>query len=302
MLPASKIEIFAPAKVNLFLHLTGRKPNGYHTLDSLVGFVDIGDVISIEEAPAFSFSITGDFAPALHASGMRGGGFHDDDNLVVRATRLLGNIADKPLTFSITLEKNLPVAAGIGGGSADAAAAVWGLVQYWGLEHDAPYIRPLLEQLGADVPVCYDCSPRFMRGIGNELLPALDLPDIPILLVNPNVACSTQDIFLHRKGGYQIDVDAPSSFDDVQALIAFLKTCGNDLYDAAIDVVPRIRNVMNALKSEDNVLLARMSGSGATCFALFDTVAHCRAAEKNLRHTNPDWWMRSGILNSPGRY
>lgn len=302
MTPASKIEIFAPAKINLFLHLTGRKANGYHTLDSLVGFVDIGDIITLAEAPAFSFSVTGDFAPALQASGMRGGGFQDDNNLVVRATRLLGDIADRPLTLSITLEKNLPVAAGIGGGSTDAAAAVWGLMHYWGLAPDAPYIRPLLEKLGADVPVCYDCSPRFMRGIGDKLLPPLDLPDIPILLVNPGVACSTQDIFLHHQGKYKQDVEAPPSFDDAQALIAFLKMCDNDLYGATIDVVPPVRNVINALESEDHVLMARMSGSGATCFALFDNITHCRTAEKNLKNANPDWWVRSGMLNSPERY
>jgi len=298
----SKIENFAPAKVNLFLHLTGRKASGYHTLDSLVSFVDVGDVIIIEEAPSFSFTVTGDFASSLSVSETASTGFNDHDNLVVRAARFLSDVAGKPLTVSITLEKNLPVAAGIGGGSSDAAAAVWGLVQYWGLASDAAYIKPLLERLGADVPVCYDCVPRFMRGIGDVLLPPLDLPNIPILLINPNVACSTQDVFLHHRGQFKDDVDIPPSFEDAADLIRFLKACENDLYDAAVQCAPLIENVMTALRTQDDVLFAQMSGSGATCFALFDHMAQCRAAEKAIANANPDWWVRSGTLNSPERY
>lgn len=302
-MPSSKtVEIFAPAKINLFLHLTGRRADGYHTLDSLVGFVDIGDVITIENAPSFSFSVVGEFAPVLQSSQKQNTAFNDDTNLVVRAARLLSDIADKPLAVSITLEKNLPVAAGIGGGSSDAAATVWGLVQYWGLPTDAAYIQPLLERLGADVPVCYDCAPRFMRGIGDRLLPPIDLPDIPILLVNPNISCSTQDVFLHHRAPYQSDLNLPSSFEDARALIDFLKGCDNGLFDAAIECVPQIGNVITALQTQGDALFVQMSGSGATCFALFETMEKCRAAEKVIARANPDWWIRSGTLNSPERY
>lgn len=309
MAEASRIEIFAPAKVNLFLHITGRRSDGYHTLDSLVGFVDVGDMITIEKATTFSFSVTGDFAGAmnmLHTPEdfvLRGGErYIDQGNLVVRAAHLLSDITGLPLKISITLEKNLPIAAGIGGGSADAAATVWGLVHYWKLSPDAPYIPALLERLGADVPVCYACAPRFMRGIGDVLLPPLDLPDLPILLVNPGVPCSTQDVFLRHEAAYKHEMPLSHPLSETGDLIRFLKECENDLYGAAVQAVPVIGNVIHCLNAQDEVILSRMSGSGATCFALFETLEACQRAAKNLNAQNPDWWVRCGMLNRPERY
>ncbi|MCK5374885.1 MAG: 4-(cytidine 5'-diphospho)-2-C-methyl-D-erythritol kinase, partial [Alphaproteobacteria bacterium] len=154
------ISVFAPAKINLFLHITGRKSDGYHLLQSLVGFADVGDIIEIEPSDKFLFTIEGPFASALKYSGANG-----KHNLVIKAAQGLANIANKELNVHIRLTKNLPVASGIGGGSSDAAATLWGLQEYWKLSHDTPYLWPLMTKLGADVPVCLHCQAHLVQGV-----------------------------------------------------------------------------------------------------------------------------------------
>lgn len=294
----SPFSVFAPAKINLFLHVTGKRKDGYHTLDSLVAFADFGDRVSFEDAESFSFEIIGPFATQFKNQK----GYLNDDNLVVRAARLLSQISGKPLNLKLSLIKNLPLASGLGGGSSDAAACIWGLQDFWRLDRNAEYLAPLLLKLGADVPVCCRCEPTVMRGIGEALLSAPQMPEIPILLVNPNKPCSTAEVFSYHNRRYSQLVDMPNTLSNVYDLVRLLKDTRNDLYPAALQVVPEIENVLHSLDSQDGVLFSRMSGSGASCFGLFDTAERRAAAFEKIKADNPDWHVFPATLNNVVRY
>lgn len=288
--------IFAPCKINLFLHLTGRKKDGYHKLDSLVVFTDFGDTVSLEPANEFDFSVQGAFAKNLHNTDF-------SNNLVVRAAKMLSQATGNPLHLKITLTKNIPLSSGLGGGSSDAAATISGLLDYWKLPRNAPYLPVLLTSLGADVPVCMACEPMQMRGIGDILLPASTLPEIPAVIVNPLRPCPTKDVFLGRTGSsYRPEVDLPESLSDIDPLIAFLKKQHNDLEPYAKRIVPEIGNVLTALSLTQGCLLPRMSGSGASCFGLYDSEEQAKAAAAKITHENPDWWVQTCWINRAGRY
>nr|WP_111301913.1 4-(cytidine 5'-diphospho)-2-C-methyl-D-erythritol kinase [Paracoccus saliphilus] len=254
----------APAKLNLALHVTGRRADGYHLLDSLVCFVDMGDVVQLSPGP-LTLRIDGPFAAGLS----------DQDNLCLRAARLVGGQA------AIRLVKNLPVASGIGGGSADAAAVLRGLAR---LGHPLPTAP---EQLGADVPVCLASVPARMQGIGEIVTPLSPLPPLHLVLVNPGVAVATPRIF----GGLTCRDNPPlpaiPRFPDAGALIGWLAATRNDLQPPAIVAAPVIGAVLDALRSQ-GAGLARMSGSGATCFGIFDGPAAARAAAAALARNG--WW------------
>jgi 4-diphosphocytidyl-2-C-methyl-D-erythritol kinase len=275
---------FAPAKVNLYLHVTGKRADGYHLLDSLAVFPATGDVVAAEPADELSLAITGPFGAILEA---------EADNLLLRAARLLGPTRGAALR----LEKNLPVASGIGGGSADAAAALRVLCALWGIE-DAD-LRALALQLGADVPVCLASRPARMQGIGEVLAPAPVLPDFGMVLVNPGVAVPTPAVFRARQGEFSAAADLPDGWADVDAMVAALAALGNDLQAAAIDIAPVIGEALAALAVLPGAKLARMSGSGATCFAIFATpkAAHEAAAQIG----RPSWWHWGGGLYQPHR-
>lgn len=296
----NKRSVFAPAKVNLTLHILGRQRDGFHDLDSLVVFADIGDQITFEPADEFSFLVDGPFAPSFNA--------HDLDtsskssNLVVRAARNLSAICEKPLDMTITLTKNLPLAAGLGGGSADAAATIHGLSDIWGLPKDALYLPLLLQNLGSDVPVCMRCSPSIMRGRGEILIDAPFLPEIPVVLVNPMKSCPTRAVFLENKNFDERRTDIPDEINDLSVLAQYLKHQTNTLENAAIRLVPEIRNVLTALSHEQGSLLSRLSGSGASCFGLYESEILAQMAAKNIREANPDWWLQAGWLNRIARY
>ncbi len=292
------ITVFAPAKINLFLHLTGRRNNGYHTLQNLIGFADVGDIVEIEPAQNFMFSVEGPFADALKKDGA-----HSDKNLVVKAAYGLAEIVDKPLDVHIRLHKNLPIASGLGGGSSDAAATIWGLQEYWGLSRDTPYLWPLLTRLGADVPVCLHCQPQLAEGIGEELSPAPLMPEVPVLLVNPLQSCSTAEVFLRSSGKvYKDSIVPPPGFSSVYEIVAFLNTCDNDLFDSAATLLPEIKNIIAALETQKECLFARMSGSGASCFGFFETMNEAQKAGKIIAGDNPDWWVKTAWLNRPELY
>ncbi|MFP4098046.1 MAG: 4-(cytidine 5'-diphospho)-2-C-methyl-D-erythritol kinase [Alphaproteobacteria bacterium] len=294
-----KVCVFAPAKINLFLHITGRRHDGYHTLHSLVAFADCGDIIDIEPAAQFGFSVHGPFAPVLEGVGAGAGG---DGNIVIKAAKELAQIVGKPLDLHIRLTKNLPVAAGLGGGSCDAAATLWGLQDYWGLNHNTPYLLPLMTRLGADVAMCLRCQPQIVRGIGEELYPAPLMPEIPIVLVNPLRPCLTQDVFLQSTNrAYREDVFVPAGFSNALELAAFLQNQHNDLYDGALALVPEINSVMSALEAHKECLLARMCGSGASCFGLFETIKDAKKVAKIISKNNPGWWVQTAWLNRPER-
>ncbi|GLK62828.1 4-diphosphocytidyl-2-C-methyl-D-erythritol kinase [Paracoccus kondratievae] len=260
----------APAKLNLTLHVTGRRPDGYHLLDSLVVFLELGDVVTVAPGP-LSLSLTGPFAQGLAA---------EPDNLCLRAARLAGREA------RITLEKNLPVASGIGGGSADAAAVLRAL--------DARPER--LEMLGADVPACLASRPVRMQGLGEILTPLPALPPLHVVLVNPGAAMSTPAVFkaLGQRDNPPMPKHLPD-FTNAEALVDFLRDCRNDLEAPAIALMPRIANCLAAIRDTD-ALLARMSGSGATCFGLFASAADAKAARDRILGTNPDWWVAASGL------
>jgi 4-diphosphocytidyl-2-C-methyl-D-erythritol kinase len=285
-----KIAAFAPAKINLYLHVLGRRPDGYHEIDSLVAFADIGDRLSA--APAAQFSLTLDGPEAASLAGL------GDDNLVLRAARRLARDAGIAAGAALSLEKNLPVAAGLGGGSSDAAAALRALSALWGLP--AERAAPIAAALGADMPVCLYGRPAWVGGIGERIVPAAGLPCAGIVLANPRIALPTAAVFAARRGEFS----APGRFApmpmDAPGLARALKRRRNDLTEAAIGLVPEIGEILARLAALPGALLARMSGSGATCFALFADRAAARRAGAALAAAMPEWWCAAGALGADG--
>ncbi|CAG4908670.1 unnamed protein product [Acidocella sp. C78] len=270
---------FACAKVNLHLHVTGRRADGYHLLDSLVVFPPVGDELAIAPAAGLSLAVDGPFAAALSG---------EDDNLVLRAASRFAVHAGRAPEAAFRLTKSLPVASGIGGGSADAAAALRLLAARW----NVPIPPDLALGLGADVPVCLARRPARMSGIGEILAPAPALPPFGLLLVNPGIAVSTPAIFRARAGGFSPPAVLPARWPTAARMATDLARLGNDLQSAAITLAPVIAEVLAAIAVSDSCLLARMSGSGATCFGVFpDAEAARRAA---VRLNRADWWCWGG--------
>ncbi|WP_029075714.1 4-(cytidine 5'-diphospho)-2-C-methyl-D-erythritol kinase [Kaistia adipata] len=290
-LPVSE---FAPAKVNLALHVTGRRADGYHTLDSLVVFAAIGDTVEAVPAPGAaspSLSITGPFAAGLDA---------EPDNLVLRAAEAYAARGGAIAGFDLRLDKRLPVASGIGGGSADAAATLRLLARI------APLPRPAADpcatiapRLGADVPMCLRSTPLRARGIGEQLQPVTGLPWLPMVLVNPRVAVSTPAVFkaLVRRDNPGL-ADMPVAFADAAALARWLETTRNDLEAPATALIPAIAEARAGLAAAPGCLLARMSGSGATVFGLFPDDASAARAATALVAAHPGWWVAA--THAPG--
>lgn len=269
----------APAKINLFLHVGARRADGFHPLQSLAVFTAMGDALQIEAAPLLSLNIQGPFAKGLEGEG---------DNLVLRAARALSGMQSAKLT----LTKNLPVASGIGGGSADAAAALRGLSALWNLEKDEAALRELASALGSDIPVCVLSCSSFMEGRGEVLRKVETMPRVPLLLVNPGVAVPTKDVFAALQTRSGADMALPRGrFADTADLLRFLETTRNDLEEPARRIQPVIGEVLSAMSALPGALLARMSGSGATCFAIFADDDCCTRAADKLRQAQPGWWI-----------
>jgi 4-diphosphocytidyl-2-C-methyl-D-erythritol kinase len=280
------VTAFAPAKVNLYLHLTGRRDDGYHLLDSLVAFVDIGDRLRAESAVTLSLTVDGPEAADLAAAG--------DDNLVMRAARLLTDQAGITAGAALHLEKRLPVAAGIGGGSSDAAAALLALRQLWRLSLEDEALCALGARLGSDVPACLYRRAVWVGGIGERLEPAGPLPEAGILLVNPRRALPTAAVFAARRGLFGAVARFAPMPRSAPALARALTPCRNELTEAAIGLVPEITAVLARLGRLPGSLLARMSGSGATCFALFADRAAAEEARASIAAAEPRWWCAAG--------
>lgn len=280
-------EIFehAPAKVNLALHVTGQRDDGYHLIDSLVAFTRAGDRVSVRNAAIDGFSITGPFAPGLDVQA---------DNLVIRARDLLRQVCGlKTPPVAITLEKNLPVSSGIGGGSSDAAATLRALIRLWNLSIKPQDLAPSSLQLGADLPMCLAATTLVARGIGEKLEPVSGLPPMAMVLVNPGVPVSTPAVFrrLVRKDNAKLPpLPAELSFGTVSAWL----TTGtrNDLEAGATSIAPQIADALASLRSE-GADLARMSGSGATCFGLFPSQAAASRAAGNIAAAHPSWYVQA---------
>jgi 4-diphosphocytidyl-2-C-methyl-D-erythritol kinase len=283
----------APAKVNLTLRVLSRRADGYHELESLVVFADRGDRLGFTPDGTLSLTVSG--ATAAQAG-------DGADNLVLKAARALAERKPDIVLGVFHLEKNLPVAAGLGGGSADAAAALRLIARANKLPLEDAQLYEAARVTGADVPVCLNPRPRLMRGIGEKLSQPLALPSLPAVLVNPGVALPTKHVF----AGWKPAASAPAPFD--LATIAKLESCEqflkilqgqpNDLEAPAIALQPVIAEVLKVLQGFAGCQLARMSGSGATCFGLFTTATEAETAAKILRAKNPNWWAQACTLGS----
>lgn len=285
------------AKVNLSLRVVGRRADGYHDLESVVAFADCADRLTLEPGGELRLATTGPLAAACGET---------SDNLVFKAARLLADAVPNLKLGAFALDKVLPVAAGIGGGSADAAAALRLLARLNNLPLDDPRLQEVALATGADVPVCLFSRACDMTGVGEQLLP-LALPSMPCVMVNPRVPVATKDVFRElgvRNGELLVGVtdvlEAPAwpeqggSIDD---WVDVLETVANDLEAPALRIEPVIGDVLEALRSSAGVKLARMSGSGATCFAIYGAAAEAHAAGEKIRSDHPGWWVHAGTLS-----
>jgi len=288
------VSVFAPAKINLTLHITGQRLDGYHLIDSLVAFATVGDELRVSAAKSMSLTVKGP-----ESEGVPDGA----ENLALRAVALV----DPGAKTALTLRKNLPPASGIGGGSADAAAAFRGMRSYMSEAtqferlHAPPGLLPNPESdrilaLGADIPMCLTSHPARIRGIG-DFVEHLDLPQLPAILVNPRVALPTPAVF--RELEMKVNSPMPDvlpEFRDAGALVVWLSGQRNDLEAPAIRIAPAIIEVLRALQETEHCGLARMSGSGATCFGLYSDPDAARAAARQLRRLHPNWWVEACML------
>lgn len=286
MSEGDRLSLLAPAKINLSLHVRGRLADGYHALESLVAFADIGDRLEFEIAEETRLSLSGPFGDVLAA----------DDNLVLKAHAALVDIVGQPLPCHISLHKNLPVAAGIGGGSADAAATLNGVKQLFGLDLSAAALSDIAAGLGADVPVCLSPAPAWMCGIGHQVTRLPDLPAADLVLVNPMRAVATPQVFKALAASAELTPPqpVPQGFADFGELIGFLNGQGNALTIAAQGLVPEIADCLTAL-FDAGAVFAAMSGSGATCFALAPIGAGAAMAAR-YGESRPQDWVQAGRL------
>ena len=277
----------ARAKLNLYLHVTGRRDDGYHLLDSLVVFAQAGDVLAASPADSLTLSVDGPFADALR---------DEPDNLVLRAARALAEAAGIKGGAALSLTKTLPVASGIGGGSADAAAALRVLRRLWDVRLQPHVLDAIAVKLGADVPVCLDGQAAFISGAGEHRDPAPVLPAAGLVLVNPGMPLPTPAVFARRAGSFSQPAPFTDAPRDAAALATVLRARRNDLTEAAMALVPAIGDVLAALEASPGCLLARMSGSGATCFGLYADRAAATAAAAFLGRTRRGWWVMPTAL------
>ena len=272
------IKVTAHAKVNLTLHVVGQRANGYHELQSLVCKTEFGDQIHLSPAADFSFHVIGPYASGIPV---------DESNLVVQAAKFMAQKHSKSLDCQIILEKNLPMASGIGGGSSDAAAVMRALSQYFSVP--LPNVDELMT-LGADIPVCMTTGLTLMEGAGEDVTQLSAAPNWGVVLVNPNVGVSTPAVFnaLNSKRNLPMQDVAENCVD-----IAWLGDQRNDLDPPAMAIVPEVGAVVDAISAAPHCQMARMSGSGATCFGVFADIKHANAAAERLQRAHPDWWVVS---------
>jgi 4-diphosphocytidyl-2-C-methyl-D-erythritol kinase len=284
------VDELAPAKINLDLCVLSRRGDGYHELDSVVAFVELADRLTFEPADGLRLELAGPFAPALAC---------ETENLVLRAAELLAERAGSGAGVRIRLEKHIPVASGLGGGSADAAATLRGLNRLWDLGLERAELRRLALGLGADVPVCLESRPMRMRGIGERLEPLPGVAPLPLLLVNPGLPVPTGAVFAGLEGRFAAPSPGPPpAFHDGLHLLAWLGTRANHLEPPACALAPVIADVLAALSAQPGCALARMSGSGATCFALFEQPSALSAAEAAIRARASGWWLQATRIRS----
>lgn len=279
--------MLAPAKINLDLLITGRREDGYHLLDSLVVFTEYGDELRIEEAEGLSLEISGPFAAGLTIT---------DDNLVLKAAKLICNEVGIKPHVKFHLVKNLPVSSGIGGGSSDAAAALKLLIYHYDIKIDQRRLLEIALSLGADVPVCLEGQTTQMSGIGEKLSPLNLNDDLYLLLINPLVSVSTPQVFKYyamQNEAFERNRLFQNRVINSQFIIDTLRQSKNSLQNAAVEIEPEIRNVLEIINSTVNVKYCQMSGSGATCYGLYLSEKDCNNAHELIIKEKNNWWVRS---------
>ncbi len=284
---ALQFTILAPAKINLFLHITGKRDDGYHLLQSLIVFVDVGDTLTFAPHDGLFIDVEGDFATELQSP---------QDNLIYKAARILATEYHMPLHARITLEKNLPIASGIGGGSSDAAMTLTGLAKLWGLPEEQDRLLRLARQLGADVPACLIRKPVWAEGTGEKMTRLPEMPKMHFVLANPRVPTRTPEVFHRFDARFSPPIQFIGRRKTMHEWIADLKLYRNDLTDTAITVSPVISTVLQALKETPNCHFSRLSGSGATCYGVYDNHESALAAVNKLRTAFPRWWITAASL------
>ena len=278
----------APAKINLSLHITNKRPNGYHELSSLVVFTEFGDLIELKPAAHLIFNIQGPFAKDLPSL---------EQNSMIIAAQKGAKLFQKELNVEITLTKNLPISSGIGGGTSDAATLLKMLLNFWQIKTLPENWPEFLLNLGADIPVCFFQKPCLMSGIGEYLEP-FHLPfNIPILLINPLKSISTIEAFKRRKEVFSEPCFLPQT-ENLASFITSLKPMKNDLTHAAQIICNDIPNILEALQSDLNCHLARMSGSGATCFGLYSSIEDAKKAAENFKLIFPNFWIQPTLIKT----
>ncbi|MTI10341.1 4-(cytidine 5'-diphospho)-2-C-methyl-D-erythritol kinase [Curvivirga aplysinae] len=284
------IEEFAAAKVNLDLLVTGKREDGYHLLDSLVVFTEFGDHIRVSEAEELSLDVSGPYKAAVPLDG---------SNLVLKAAKALQTKLNIKTGAKIHLEKNIPAAAGVGGGSADAAATLKALMRLWDIKMPVEELSELGLTLGADIPVCLLSQSAIMRGVGEDIRKIAPLPPLYMLLVNPGVSLSTPDVFKARAAELSDIADRSALMDKTLSRQDFLNLClaqKNDLTEAAANLAPVVTEVLNVIEKQSDCLMVRMSGSGATCFGLFADIEAADMAKNAVLRYNTDWWAEAAPI------
>ncbi len=286
----TEIELFAPAKINLALHVVGQRTDGFHLLDTLVSFASVGDQLRLATDDGRQLTISGPEAGNLPVDG---------DNIILRVASAFWK--NGPLRSHLV--KNLPVASGMGGGSADAAACFRGIMALLARTTPmTPEALATLLKIGADVPMCLRSEPARVRGIGERIDPVPTLPVLPVLLVNPRVAVSTPQVFKALECKENSEMAAmPDAFPTANVLITWLSAQRNDLQAPAIAIAPVIGTALTTLETLQGCALARMSGSGATCFGIFSTLSEAEAGAKTLRQQHPEWWIAAAMLDGQDR-
>lgn len=275
------MRLFAPAKLNLNLRIVGKREDGFHLLQSLVAFLSLADEIEIAPASGLSLEIAGPFGGQISAA----------DNLVLRAARAL----DASRGAKITLHKNIPVGAGLGGGSADAACVLKGLNQFWGLKRSEAELLEIAAKLGSDVPACIHSKPLWMEDTGGKLIPVSFQPAWHVVLVYPHVLLTAKEVYSRMAAPYSHIQPIPQFKNDVDWL-EYLQREENDLTPAATSIHPEIARLMETMSQLPDVLFARMSGSGSTCFSVFENGEDAKNAATSLQHEFPNYWVRATQL------
>jgi 4-diphosphocytidyl-2-C-methyl-D-erythritol kinase len=276
----------APAKINLYLHITGKRDDGYHLLDSLVAFADVNDKLEVTFSDTLTLVTEGSYAAKLPAK----------DNIVLKAAEALRKQYNVTKGAAITLHKNLPIGAGLGGGSADAAAAIRLLSRFWKITPGPKELHDIALALGADVLACLRATSVYMGGIGDVIETGPSFVGTYIVLINPGKPLATEKVFARFKDDFSTAVRHPHAFGSQEACIQFLQKTKNDLQNTAIEMLPEIETILKALVAQKDCQLARMSGSGATCFGMFSEALPAQNAAQELSAEYPDWWIKTATI------